>query len=437
MNHRTVSCLFSLGVLPILLLLGYTSCRKVSNYQAPIITLLSPAQGAIYQVNDTIHLSFILQDDNSISTLSISLSATDGYTATVPLVFDNPEKGDTLAVEYVIEDSNLESGPYDIHLQAFDGTNITNHFTRIQVIALPLEFRYPVLITQPGSNQVAAFALRDSSNWESLIYLQGDYSGSALYSARQLLYIAGRSQTDVSAFNLLKKEIVWSLPAKQNAQNRWFEAISFSGSLLYVSYYDGYIKGVDRFGNVSFTTESISPYSPEHTLRVKDHLLSYLEDYRTGKGAIGIFSVPGGNLLRMIAPVQKLSSLNLLNNQQLLLFGNEAGKGIIQQLAFESGLPVTVKTIQNDSISMVAQMDAENFLISGNKGVYWYNERMNSITEFIMGLSNTRLACEPVNSRVYVGSGNHLKVYTFPDGIAQEDLTTPAPILEILLLYNK
>jgi hypothetical protein len=420
----------------ILVLISIGSCRQDTDNPAPVIQLISPSHGAIFKVYDTIHISLILKDNQADIDLKIMLTNGLGGSLPEPAFITHPAMDDTLELEYVINEPLMLSGNYDLQIQASDGKNTTNEFVQLQIIELSREFRYPIAITENPTGIIVAYSIQQG-NVMKLFDYQGDYSGSAINSAYNLLVVAGLSISPVRAFQMEKQQFTWSIAAEQNIQNRWFESIDVSGQEFYISYYEGYIKAVDRFGNISFTTASSNPYSPGITCNMINYLVASTYDYRTHDNAIDVYFVPGGLLKQRLTCFSKIVALEKEDSKTVLVFGNNENSGFIQTFDIEEGTLSILEEIKNDSIFSVAAMDVENYILAGKTHLYWFNSRLSSLTDFSSFQGKAHVACEPLDSVVYATSGKIIKTFTFPGGLEIGEVEVPSQVIDIQLYYNK
>jgi WD40 repeat protein len=426
-----------LALFTLVIFVAAVACKEEIRNNFPDIKVFAPIGGSTFQVNDTLRLAILLLDDQGIESLEISLEGGEGGPYPAPLILNHPTLGDTLFLEFLLNEPLLESDTYDLRIKAYDGINITNAFVSLNIFAVDREFQYPVFVMQSSSSQYKIYSLPSSGQWDELFSFQGDYAGVASLSAYRLLFLCGKSQTGLVALNLEKKQVKWSVPPVHTLQERWFEAISVSGKDLFVSYYEGYIKAFDRYGGASFTTSTIAPYSPNICCMVNSNLVAGMHDYHTRQNAIGIFFTPGGTLKRMISPAITVNSISARDYNNVLVFGNDTGKGKIQILDIEEGTCSTIKEINNDSIVSVSSMDNLNYIIACRNTLYWYHESTSSLTPFAEDISLARLSCEPLNSLIYAASGNQVKIFSFPEGQVISTFDAPFPVVGMQLIYNR
>ncbi len=412
------------------------SCKPDEDNIAPEITILEPMAGSIYAVKDTIHLSAIFSDNNEIKSIKVTLIDSENRPMLAPISVDLPSNPFSLISDYPITDSLLKSGSYELQFQAFDGVNTTNVFVKIAITELQKKFLYPIIVTQNATNLVSAYSY-SPNGWTKFFNQQGDYVGSAVNSPHQQFYISGVSKSNLTAWSLKEKRVLWTRPALNYPHGHWFESVSYQDPLLYVSYYEGYISSFDKSGNALFNTEITTPYYPLNSCMAGNFIAAALRNKENKSSALGIYYGQGGALKSLKNAVPFIVSLLPLGENRVLTFGNRNGSGFINLYRIADDLFTEIKEVPNDSLCEVAAMDADNYFISGRQRVYWFRYSNNSLVVFADGIAKAHLACEFLNQQVYIGSGKKISVYNFPQGNPEELLNLPDSLLAIHLLYNK
>jgi hypothetical protein len=423
----------------ILLIAGLflVSCQKEGDALIPVISVQSPSEWSVFAVGDTIPLQASISDNKQLISVRITLIDSEKRPVLPSIDIASTTNPYSLNTGYPISDSLIESGIYEIQFQASDGLNISNSFVKVQVNALPRKFLYPVLITRPSSNQVLVSSLDTAGNLEEIYSRQGDYIGSAANSRNGLLYISGASKSALTAYNLREKKIEWSIPGHQIPEQHWFEGIVYQAPLLYVSYYEGYIKAFDKDGVTSFTSEKTGLYHPIVTCSFGEWIAASLREKETDRNALAIYYAPGGTLRQLFSPTPAIVALFKADNQHLLSFGNSDGNSYIHVFDKLNSTFTQLKQNPGDSIFCVSAMDANNYLLSGKDKVYWYSYNQNSLVVFASGLTRSRIACESTGMQVYAASDKFISIYSYPEGILLRKIPSYYPIADIQLLYNK
>jgi hypothetical protein len=423
----------------ILLILGFflVSCKKDVDSQIPDISVQAPFEWAVFEVGDTIPLKATISDNKQLISVKVTLTDSEKRPVLPSIDIASTSNPYILNAGYPISDSLIESGMYEIQFQASDGLNISNSFVKIQVNALPRKFLYPIVISRPSPNQVIVSSLDTSGNLEQMYSRQGDYIGSAINSREGLLYLSGAYKSALTAYNIREKKFEWSISGQQLPEQHWFEGIIYQSPFLYVSYYEGYIKAIDKAGVTSFTSEKTGLYHPVITCSFGDWVAASLREKETDRNALAIYYTPGGTLRQIFSPTPAIIALFKADSQHLLSFGNSSGNSYIHVFDKLSSTFTQLKMNPGDSIFCVSAMDANNYLLSGKDKIYWYSFSQNSLVVFASGLNRSRITCESIGMQVYAAADKFISLYSYPEGILLRKLQSPDPVVDIQLLYNK
>jgi len=412
------------------------SCKSELEDAPPVITIQAPYANSTYQAGDTISLSATFSDDIQLQLVRVVLIDKEGKPVLTPFEIVSPPNPFHLNLEYPIDDISLASGTYELKFQAEDASKLTNQFLPIQVSEVPREFRNPVLITCPAGNLVNVYRIRDQLP-ERIWSRQGDYSGAAINSLQKTLYLCGAYQSGLAAIDLEDVGEDWNIPPKQTIHNRWFESISLQDQVICVSFYEGYVKGIDPLGQTIFTTTASGIDFPEYAIQAYGYIVAVLREYAGERHSIAFYYYPGGTLRQKIPAVPAILDIQPLSPNLSLSFGNENGMGCIGLLNMNAGTHTIIHRLFNDSITAVDAMDQDNYIIAGKQGVYWYRYSQNSLVDFAADLPDARVRCEKESRYVFIASENKLQIYSFPEAVPTQVVLLDEPIRDVLLLYNR
>jgi hypothetical protein len=413
------------------------SCRQEPDPVSPKINVFFPSAGNIFNVGDTIHLSAEFSDNSALHSLRVTLIDEEQRPCLPAISVESPSNPFTLTADYPIDNLLLESGTYELQFQASDGVNTTNVYIKTGLAGIPKEFLYPLILTSQGSNMVNAYAFTEPASWNKIYSQQGDFAGSALNSAYRQLYVSGSSKSHLNAWSLQENRVLWTVPIEYYPHGHWFESVNFEESMLFVSYYEGPVRGFDRTGNMLLETEIRNPYYPVRTCVSGKLIAAALKNKADHSTALGFYYRSSGKLKSLKSPAPDIQGMAPLDENRLLTFGNKDGDMVISLYDTRFDEYSELKRMPGESAFSVASLNNDNCFISGLHQLYWYRYSSNSLVDFGNPISKAHLACEPISQEIYAGSGKNLFVYSFPDGILRRSIPLPDSLLDIELLYTK
>lgn len=159
-----------------------TASLIVADSAAPVITLNAPSAGATIPLQDSVRVSFRIQDPTGIKSVRLSGRATRvdslGPTITVDrfqektIIFNTPLPRDTVITRYLLATADTSSEPVSIIVTATDSINNTSSASQTVIVGGPrVELRNPINNSQVVANGnllITAFAIDRSSGIDSV-----------------------------------------------------------------------------------------------------------------------------------------------------------------------------------------------------------------------------------------------------------------------------
>ena len=420
-----------------LMVLALFACRKEADNNPPRISVSGPAWGTSYNVYDTIWVNALITDNTKL--VSVKIALLDESQKPVLSVHDFKPGVATLEVSEGIplDDIHLASGTYTLQVQAFDGTNYTNNFIELRVNELPLEMKYPVLISRNGMYGINISVLESGTIWRKVLSLESDYQTSDVSSYDQQVYTAGQISGNLNACLLPAGPVVWEVPLLSAPPYRYFEALFYEFPLLYVAYYEGKILGYDRFGVVKYSSETEPGYIPEAIGKSGDFVLAG-ERRKTGSArAIGVYYAVTGSRMQSLEVSLDIVSFKTIDKDHVLVFGNNGNTGIIMEYHISENHLRHVHTFSDGKIGAVVQANSSNFFVAGANAVHRYIYPTNTLVQYIQDAPGALLDFDVVNDQIFALYNHQLKVYGFPDASIVVSIPVADSAFSFHLMYNK
>jgi hypothetical protein len=133
----------------------------------------------------------------------------------------------------------------------------------------------------------------------------------------------------------------------------------------------------------------------------------------------------------------EVACMQHLESDKVLVFSNNNGQGIISVYDGTEDTFITIHLNYEGTFYKAEAMDSNNYIISGSKGLYWYDYDKNSLTPFKPGVINSEIKCDNTSQLVYACSGKTLNTYSFPFAGLIQSYSLPDTAVALHLLYNK
>jgi hypothetical protein len=420
----------------------FVQCKKEDEPLQIEINITGPAPNSSYAVNDTVKLTLTVVSPRPTVTLYVTLVGNElepvSFTNTV--MIPDFETGKESGVLYVLDNEDLATGNYNLRVKASAEDNTVYAYRRIYITGLPREFKGFFIVSSENSGQVGIE--RFDAGFSSMLkrFLQGNYAGSDINDADQLVYVAGKNLGNLSAMTADSLKTLWEVPLVPNTGQPYFTFIREIDRILYTGFFDGRVEGYDDGGDLSFSAATNGLTIPMgagcagdilvvlsvSTNNVMEH---WLETYFIPSGA------PNSKTTFLGTPLY----LKTQDQANVLLFGNDT-EGNFKTRLFNplTGLltdPYQPFELPEKEMLCTAGMDSGRTLIGVADGIYIYTDQ-ESIVRITDAVSPQLLRWEPLGRTIRAAASQEIYLFS-EEGTIISQTTYPKPVLNLLLYYNK
>lgn len=415
----------------------FSACKKKDDIH-PTVKINSPSSGQSFTVGDTIPVSATISDDKQITSVTVRLLNSGNIPVASSVTVPVSANSYTLNIQFIIDNLYLETGNYTIAVVASDEHTETNAFVSIHLNELPKERIGIYVLSSSNNSSFLVSKLDTANNPAPVITVTGDYSGSAIYSRNKELFTLGKITGSFNAFSLANNSLLWSKPAVSFSLPT-FQSLFFSDDLVYVSYYDGNIKGYDKNGSLKYTVQQQGFFIPDAIFKNDQYFFSEIYYPGTQLNKIGSFYLVTGVPNQERTLDIDLKNMYTLDEDRLLLFGNDliSGQGQIEIYNIIGNGTTSIHSIPSGSLNSVVQIDNTHYFISHSNGIYRYNYSLNSLVPFVSGFSAYSLEYDDLNQQLFACSESHVNVYNSVNGDFQYSVMNTDSVMDVRILYNK
>lgn len=412
-------------------------CSQHEDSEFPEITVMMPVIHSVFENGDTIEFRALISDNQHIAGVNIQLvdidnkpvlGAISSSPVTNPFIFEG---------EYIINDPLLPGGMYHLRFQSSDGVNITNRFVQVQVQEMDRQMLYPVIVAKSPGNIWKAYRLPETAIWKEFASHTGDYCGSGINSETSQFYFCGKYLSDLDAVKLPDGIPAWKVKPGFNGSQRWFESVAFYSPHLYVSCFEGNIRGYDKYGIEIYKSESFADAYPYLLVAAKNLLLgAFRDDFSTNR-YLAAFHKQGGKLIYSKFIRKDVTGLMHTTGDKVLVFSNSDGYGDISLYNGADNTLYPLRSFTEGTFHEAVAMDGDTYYISTSAGIYRYQAGKNTLTAFETNSRNSEIACDPIARQIYSCKGNTLGVFSTPSAELVKSFLLPDGVIDIYLLFNK
>ncbi len=388
-----------------LLLLG--GCRKEElDEQGPSIQIIAPGNSTSLQIPDTLEITVQVSDERIVQTVWISLGDVNGVPIAPTVTVAVNSSSATIQRNIAVTDPTITSGNYSLAVRASDGVNTTSAFRSVSVQEAPLRLR-AIFVASPEGTISQIDSIGDVSEFTSI----PDMSLIEINSFTQHLFVAGDPFDPLQVFALHESAQSWQIQ-NQNAQPGPYFTSLFTDPTdgrTYVCSNDGAIRGYDGNGITLFNAQAITGHLPYAGAVVGDRFISEQKPISIGENRLASHTYNSGDLLVSYGLDADALRIFALNDQQMLLFGERNGQGLIQQWNTFQGGNSDLRIFTEGAITAVSAISNVSFIIALPNRIVRYDQPSNSATDLLF-LSANDVAFDRANGSVLIASGQQILV---------------------------
>gem|GEM_PF-6148408 len=404
------SLLFSCSSI-FILICGLVSCKKEKS-DPPQITFFSPPVSAAYANGDTIHVTASVHDDEGISKLTCSL-VNSSFTPVLPVKSFTAGLTDyQVDFLYVINNVEIPTGNYNLLIFAADGETDVREYRSVYISELPRNL-VSVFISCNQGGGTNVYKADTGGSPVQFVSLAGDFTGAAVNTRHEQLYIAGGYSGDLNAINTTTAGISWKEPNCASGGTPCFWGLSSDKNKIYVSCHDEKIIGYNEAKVQQFFAATDQGSFPTLTLPLETKLLA-IEKFIFG-GALNliIYNNPGGIPLK-VSPVSiDVKAMIRKNSNEVYIIGNENGYTKIFICDLQNGV-LTMRYQEPGMLTAdAAAVDEYHLVLATDAGLIEYDYNSNSNVPLVSGMDVQCISYEDAGNEIYAARGNEVFIYGY------------------------
>lgn len=433
-KHMSASPIIQRSYFFVLIVLVFFSCKKEADNRIPAISYLQPSYLQQFSVEDTIPVKAQVQDEKEITRIQVSLVDANFSPVSAPQLFYPATASYLLDTRLPIPDQSLESGNYYVFVKADNGVNFKNKYQEVILHGLDQEYLQTVVITEGGLNQVQVFGTSDFEGTSLLKVITGDFSASAISSKDKLLFVAGRNNTNLWAYDLDQNEVAWTreitpgLPIHNNG------CLHFN-DFLYATYNYDFIHGYTPSGNIGFDVSIEEFDAPERIYRHGEFVLAEVQKKNAIDPYIATYFASTGNEKQRRFIDFDIVDFHAKNKDEVIVACNQEGKGMLYSYNVTNDMLTFILEFQ-DKINASVKTGTNTLALAGESGIYSYSMVYGIVTEILDSGADV-LVFEHLSGSLITGKFTQLELYSYPEMVNQKTLLFSDTILDIQIQYSK
>lgn len=400
----------------ILLVTILISCTKNVDVNEPIVKIYSPQYNQQYLLPDTIYVNFKVEHNKPIEYIRVSIDDKN-ITPISNQEFSYPdsniyEDSINLKVNAIPQTSN--TSPYYLHIVVSDYSQVTHTYREIRLLNKDMKYKGFFLLSKASVETINIELIDDKYQSEINSVVNGNYSGSAISSTSNLLYLTTNTPELVRAFDSEDLDLRWTkepqLPYPE------FNSILADNNIIYLSTAIGRVIGLNSQDGIQiFTTPVLPDTIPINICTTAGYLFSdFMLRNSNSKVWVSFYKSSGNKFQVFPADFETISIYNTKYDHKVLIFCNNNSVGNIIEFDIEKNKIEAQVEISNIEIQHTCQIDENNFMFSSDYDLFFFTKEEQSyskiakIDDIITGLKFDKL-----NDRLFVLHPYKADIYSF------------------------
>lgn len=430
--------IFLLVLLAVIGIATLPSCKKETPNAVPEITVTSPAEGAQFNVFDTIRVTFATKDKEGLAQYSVVLC--NNLLVPVQQAVNSALTGNAANVDflYVIDNVQLADGDYYLLFAVQDdGGNIEKVYRHIYITSLPQVRRGFYLVGLPNSNLVNLTRVDSAWNITSGGSFTGDYSASCINNHWQQFYICGKQTGPFYAVDITNGGIAWQRNPLPSPGDFYTHAACMN-DYVYISYRDDAVQGFDRTGALRFGTNITNGFYPIKTLFFGNRLYAEQKDPGGPSRKLVMYNGSTGTGMQETLLTGEVVGLFEKDASNIYVVSNTGSQGKLQIYDVTANGLWEPITLPAGKVLDAAAVDNNTLLISMDNGtVYKFTYSPLGLLTTLSGVTAHHLRFDPLQSEIITSTQNQLRVFDYGTGTPEQTVAVADSIAGFEVWYNR
>ncbi|HRD53046.1 MAG TPA: hypothetical protein PKY96_10410, partial [Flavobacteriales bacterium] len=206
---------------------------------------------------------------------------------------------------------------------------------------------------------------------------------------------------------------------------------------IYVCGADGALRGYTADGASAFSATLPSGFAGDAVAAIGDAVLCSAYHPVAQQSQLIRFGASSGAVLAQFNADARALTLFEIDAQRLILFGNTATGGVIQEVNASLGGAFTMRDFPGEQLQCVARVSQNLYALGFSSGIRRFDYPSTATTTLISGMDVRGLTYDPVSGAVLAASGNSITAFDPTMGTIVNVQSAPHQVVSVLLQTNR
>ncbi len=428
------------GVFVSLALLFGACERKEELGPIPSIEIREPAgANTTIQIPDTFLVKARIKSEEKVGFVRMDLIDQNGIPITNTESFKPGKKEFTVTGTLELNDVRVPSGVYKIQVLAKTNEKENKGFKDLTLLEAPVRFKGYFAVTNPGGQATEVYRYDENFQGGAVLSRHDDFSGAALSSYFQLLFLAGKETADFRALEAETMDEQWVVPNRTNPPFPYFTGIQNSPeeNLAFVSLSTGDIRAYNGDGSIRLTADALEDHHPRIARPTGKFIVTYQEQVNNQDRELVVYFRSTGELKERFPVEGKVVDIYSRSKDKAYVIMNEKGQGHLRIFDISSGGMWEPTQSPNGIYRDAHRMNNGVILLGHSSGIYRFLPSSNALVEVTSVPSPDHLTFSEVHSQVLIGDGKAVQKFDLSSGNLMNTVVLPDTVREVMVWNNK
>jgi len=432
-------CSFKILVLLILLISLFLCCKKENDTAFPVINVYHPTENEIFAVLDTIVIKAEISHNKKLSNVSIAVVDLNLTPVTGRFNSYPDDYNYTINSNIIIDNIELPSGYYYLHIRASDGSNETNSYTKIYLHEAPYLLEKVFLITKTSLNNLEVSVLNSSLEKTSIYNLNSDFGYTAIDPINKLLYISGKFSSKIYCYDYQNNINKWEAMVQGYVPSPYFDDIKLYNKKIYISIRQKAILAYNSGGTLVYNLPTNTERYPDKIHDHKQYLVSSQYALSNQNSFIELDYLESGGFFQLLQINMNVVKFISKDDNNIYVFANDLnGNAEMRIYDIESNGVWEPYNLVAGKIIDVVEADNNTCFIAYENKILKYTYNPNGATTYISNISPFKLKFDKTEQQLYVLTNDKkILVYNYPNPTLIKQNSVNDSICDLILGYNK
>ncbi|MFL5751846.1 MAG: hypothetical protein ACJ76F_00445 [Bacteroidia bacterium] len=416
------------------------SCKKEKKSDVfPEISFYAPAGGSVFNMFDSIYVSAYVSDGSGLESVTVGLTTLSGVPVQQNAVYHPTGTSLEIGFKYELYEYRLTSGYYSLLITAGNGSNTSLKQQVIYINASPVIKKGYYLFSDNGS--LTTFTKFDTAFANPGIKtISGKYTGSAISSYNQRLYVAGGAYQNFQAYDVGTGTVKWNIQ-NLGGGSPYFSSCEGDGMNVILGYNNGQLKRYNQDGTT--ITNMVYPnndYYCEYGAVQASNYVAYMQSRSSSNKKLVVFNAYGAAAMESPITFKPLGIFERSTTDAYVVGNDNSNQAQLTIFNVNAGGLQSPLNLPSGSLLSACKVDSNTLLIGHSDGnIYKYQYSSNNLIAIQSGITANRMKYDSGENLVYISSAKQFNAYALGSFSLSpvKTFTHSDTIRDFHVIYNK